>query len=89
MTGDLAVEQVQQALLTAATLAAPALLVVFVVALLISVLQALTQVQDQTISLVPRLLAGAAAVMLLLPWMLDRLTQYVTDLYGNIGNPWL
>jgi flagellar biosynthetic protein FliQ len=88
MTADLAVEHLRQALLTAATLVAPALLVVFVVSLLVSVLQALTQVQDQTISLVPRLLAGAAAVMLLLPWMLDRLSEYVTDLYGNIGSPW-
>jgi len=89
MTADLAVEHLQQALLTAASLAAPVLLTVFAVSLLISVLQALTQIQDQTISLVPRLLAGAAAVLLLLPWMLDRLTGYVTELYGNIGNPWM
>ncbi len=85
MTVDMAVEHLQQALLTAALLAAPVLLIVFVVSLVISVLQALTQIQDQTLSLVPRLLAGAAVVQLLLPWMLDRLTQYVTHLYANIG----
>ena len=86
MNVEIAVEHVQNALLTAVTLTAPVLLVVFVVSLVISVLQALTQIQDQTLNLVPRLLAGAAAVLLLLPWMLDRLTEYVTDLYGNIGS---
>jgi flagellar biosynthesis protein FliQ len=87
MNVDLAIEHVQTALLTALTLAAPVLLVVFVVSLITSVLQALTQIQDQTLSLVPRLLAGAAAVLLLLPWMLDRLSQYLTDVYDNVGGP--
>ena len=88
MSADLAIEHVQTALITALTLAAPVLLVVFVVSLIISVLQALTQIQDQTLSLVPRLLAGAAAVLLLLPWMLDRLSQYLTDVYDNIAGPY-
>lgn len=87
MTAQAAVEQLQQALLTTAVLAAPVLLIVFAVSLVISVLQALTQIQDQTLNLVPRLLAGAAATLLLLPWMLDRLSTYVTELYGNFGSP--
>ena len=87
MNADTAVEQIQNALLTAVMLAAPVLLIVFVVSLVISVLQALTQIQDPTLNLVPRLLAGGAAVLLLLPWMLNRMTQYLTDLYGSIGSP--
>ena len=88
MTEVRAVELLEQALLTAALLAAPVLLVVFVVALVVGVLQALTQVQDQTLSLVPRLLAGVAVALLMLPWMLDRLSNYVTDLYTSIGSPY-
>lgn len=83
MNVDLASELLRSALLTAVSLAAPLLLIVLVATLVVSLLQALTQVQDQTISVVPRLVVTAGALLALLPWMLDRVIEYTTDLYGQ------
>jgi flagellar biosynthetic protein FliQ len=80
-----ATDLVNSALQTALVLALPVLVVLFVASLLVSVLQALTQVQDQTLSIVPRLLVGGLALMVLLPWMLDRLSEYTVELYQNVS----
>ena len=47
-------------------------------------LQAATQIQDQSIGLVVRLLAVVTALVVLLPWMLDRLAVFSTDLFERI-----
>lgn len=80
-----ATDLVNTALQTALVLALPVLVVLFVASLLVSVLQALTQVQDQTLSIVPRLLVGGLALLFLLPWMLDRLSEYTVELYQNVS----
>ena len=69
----------------ALVLVLPALVVAFVVTLIVTFLQALTQVQDQTLTAVPRLLVGLISLLLLLPWMLDRLTTYTIELYDGIA----
>jgi flagellar biosynthetic protein FliQ len=80
-----AADLVNSALQTALVLALPALAALFVASLLVSVLQALTQVQDQTLSVVPRLVVGGVALLFLLPWMLDRLSAYTVELYQNVS----
>jgi flagellar biosynthesis protein FliQ len=47
-------------------------------------LQTLTQIQDQTISFVPKIVAMIAALALLLPWLIARLVEYAQALIGNI-----
>lgn len=80
-----AADLVNSALQTALVLALPVLVVLFVASLLVSVLQALTQVQDQTVGVVPKLVVGGVALLLLLPWMLDRLSAYTVELYQNVS----
>lgn len=75
-TVELASEAVRLMLI----LAAPLLIVVMLTGLVVGVAQTLTQVQDQTLNVVPRLLAGALAVLLLLPWMATRLVEYTSAL---------
>lgn len=84
MSSDLAIDVVRQSLLLAVVLAAPLLLANFVVSFVISLLQTMTGIQDATVSLAPRLAIGALTLLWLLPWMLDRLTEYSTDLYRHI-----
>lgn len=79
--GDL----LHDALALSLVLALPALAVAFVVTLFTTFVQALTQVQDQTLTTVPRLLAGLFALLLLLPWMLERLTTYTIELYDGVA----
>lgn len=79
--GDL----LHEALTLSLVLALPALAVAFLVTLVTTFAQALTQVQDQTLTTVPRLLAGLFALLLLLPWMLERLTTYTIELYDGVA----
>ncbi len=65
-------------------LAAPLLLVVLVVGFVISVLQAATQINEQTLSFVPKLIAVAVTVVLAGPWMIARMVSYMQQLFAQI-----
>jgi flagellar biosynthesis protein FliQ len=84
MQMEQAVDLGRQAMLTALLLGSPVLAVGLIVALGIGILQTLTQIQDQTIVLVPKIVAMIAAVGLLLPWLVARLVEYSQVLIGNI-----
>ena len=84
MPMEQAVDLGRQAMLTALLLASPVLAVGLIVAFTIGVLQTLTQIQDQTISVVPKILGMIAALALLLPWLIARLVEYSEVLIGNI-----
>jgi flagellar biosynthetic protein FliQ len=58
--------------------------VAVVIGLVISILQAVTQIQDQTISFVPKIVGMFLALLYVLPWIMDRLIQYSVDLYRDI-----
>ncbi|MFN0053296.1 MAG: flagellar biosynthesis protein FliQ [Planctomycetales bacterium] len=84
MSAESAVDLVRQATWLALVLGAPALIVSIAVGLLFSVLQAATQVQEQTLSFVPRLIAVVVTLLVLLPWSLQRLVDYSTTLFQEI-----
>ena len=84
MTDTLFADLARESLLAAAQLAAPVLACVFVVSLVVSLLQATTQMHDPTTSAVPRLAAGAVAVLVFGPWMVAMLVALSTDLWANI-----
>lgn len=69
---------------TALLLCAPLLAVALVVGLVLSLVQTLTSLQDQTLATVPRLLAVAGAAMFLMPWMLRHLAGFTVQLLGNL-----
>ena len=75
----LAVEAARKALLVALELSAPVLAVGMLVGLIVSVVQAATQIQDQTLSFVPKILAMATALFFLLPWLLQVMTGYLEE----------
>jgi flagellar biosynthetic protein FliQ len=84
MDAQTAVDLTQQAMLTALILGAPILLVGMVVGLLIGLAQALTQVQDQTVAFVPKIVAMAAVSVLCLPWLVQKMVEYSEYLISNI-----
>ena len=65
-------------------LAAPLLLTALVVGLLVGVFQAATQVNEMTLSFIPKLIAMAAALMLASPWMLKLIVAYTRELFESI-----
>jgi flagellar biosynthetic protein FliQ len=79
-----AVHLMQQAVLTALVVGAPVLLVGVLMGLVIGLFQALTQVQDQTVAFVPKILAMLAAMLVCLPWALQKLIDYSEQLWRNL-----
>ena len=82
---SLAIDLGREALWVAVKLSFPILLAALVVGALISVLQAATQIQDQTLNQVPKMFTVAAAVFILLPWILAVLVEYTHDLVKDMG----
>lgn len=67
----------QEALVMLLTVGAPMLLTILLVGLVVSVLQAATQLHEATLSFVPKVLAGVAVMMVAGPWMLTTLVEYL------------
>ena len=84
MTSDQLTDTARQAVMLGLETAGPVLLLILVVGLVVGTLQAATQIQDQSVGFVVRLLAVVATLVVLLPWMLDRLVVYSTDLFERI-----
>jgi flagellar biosynthetic protein FliQ len=82
---SLAVDLGREALWVAVKLSFPILLSALVVGAVISVLQAATQLQDQTLNQVPKMFTVAAVIFLALPWILAVLVDYTRDLVGGSG----
>ena len=84
MTQTLALELARNALVQALLLGGPLLLVAVVVSVVVSLIQAVTQVQDQTLSFVPKLFAIALALLFGLSWMLQTLVAYTVELFRSV-----
>jgi flagellar biosynthesis protein FliQ len=83
MPDEVVVELARRTLEVAIGLSAPLLIVATVVSLAINIVQVLTSLQESTLSTVPRLAAVAAAVFLLLPWMVRRLDLFTIHLFSD------
>ncbi len=85
MTSDAAVELARQALFTSFMVSAPILALGFVAGVVVSIVQILTSMQDPAFNTIPRLAAFLVGIVLLLPWMTERLVSYTLALYSNLG----
>lgn len=85
MTGELGMESLLAGLWVVLTVTGPVLACVLAAALVISVLQASTQLQEPTLAVIPRLVIGGAALLYLLPWMVDRLGEFTRDTISRAG----
>jgi len=84
MSPELVINIVQNALYILVIVSAPVLLVSLVVGLLVSVLQAATQINEMTLTFIPKLLAMFLVLVLAGPWMLNTLVEYTTRLFQSI-----
>lgn len=84
MTPEMVTEIGRQAIETTLIVSAPILGLSLVVGLAVSVLQAMTQLNEATLTFVPKVLAVFAAIVVFLPWMLGVLTSFMTQLFLNI-----
>jgi flagellar biosynthetic protein FliQ len=78
-----AVDLVRHTLIMALTVSAPMLLCGLVVGIVVSLLQAITQIQEQTLSFIPKIVAMVAAAILLMPWTAQRLMDYSRTMFTS------
>ncbi len=78
---DNALNLVRDMLLLTLKIAAPILLAGVLIGLLVSIIQSITSIQDQTITFVPKIVVMIVVAALLMPWIVQRLTEYATELF--------
>jgi flagellar biosynthetic protein FliQ len=81
---DVVTHLITQAMTLTMKVSAPFLLAGLVVGLLISIFQAVTSIQEQTLSFIPKILVTGAVLALAGPWMLDQMLTYTRDLFAQI-----
>ncbi|MBQ1416185.1 MAG: flagellar biosynthesis protein FliQ [Selenomonas sp.] len=84
MSGDLVVQLGQEALFIVMIVAAPMLGLGLIVGLLVSVFQATTSIQEQTLAFIPKIIAVFVAILIFGPWMLRIMTEYLTNILVNL-----
>jgi flagellar biosynthetic protein FliQ len=84
MSHALVVDLARNAIMLALLIAGPMLVVALLVGLAVSILQAVTQIQEQTLAFVPKLVGVSAVFLLALPWIIQLLVKYTTELFRSI-----
>jgi len=84
MNQDTVVSLATQAMTLALEIAGPILLLGLIIGLLVSIFQAVTSIQEQSLSFIPKIVGVAVLIVVLGPWMLDQLVGYAQNLYMSI-----
>jgi flagellar biosynthetic protein FliQ len=83
MSPEQASELIRNTLLTAMIVSLPMLMIGLAVGIIVSLLQAVTQIQEQTLTFIPKIVSMVAAAIVLMPWMSHRLMFYATALFSG------
>jgi len=86
MTPDLVMSMTYQAMKIALVMAGPLLLVTLLVGLIISIFQAATQINEMTLSFIPKILAMVVTLVLAGPWLISVMVDYIRELLHSIPN---
>ena len=84
MSGDLVIQMAQEALRMVLIISAPMLGLGLLVGLAVSVFQATTSIQEQTLAFIPKIVAVFVAILIFGPWMLRLMVEYVTNVLVNL-----
>ena len=86
MSLDHAVDLLRETLILSLVIAAPMLIIGMIVGIIISLVQAVTQIQEQTLTFVPKITAMIAAAVVLMPWIGQRLLEYASLAFSSAGH---
>ena len=84
MSGDLVIQLAQEALMTVLLVSAPMLGLGLAVGLMVSVFQATTSINVQTLAFIPKIIAVFVAILIFGPWMLKIMVGFVTEVFVNL-----
>lgn len=75
-----------EAIKTTLYLAGPILVAAMVVGILVSIIQAVTQINESTLTFIPKIIAVVLVLTIMGPWMLEIMENYTTDILSNVGD---
>lgn len=78
---DATLDLVKQALIIAMKISAPVLVAGILIGLIIAIVQSVTSIQEQTLTLVPKIFAMVAVAVALLPWIIMRIAEFAADMF--------
>ncbi|MEK4406897.1 flagellar biosynthesis protein FliQ [Sporosarcina sp. resist] len=85
MTQELVIEIAERAIWVILLTSGPLLILALVTGLSVSIFQATTQIQEQTLAFVPKIVSVLVGIVIFGPWMLARVTTFAADIFENLG----
>jgi flagellar biosynthetic protein FliQ len=86
MNEELVMSLASEAIKTIIYLAGPLLLAAMSVGIVVSIMQAVTQINESTLTFIPKMVAVLAVLTVMAPWMLEVLQHYTIDVFGSVSN---
>ena len=86
MSVEAVTEITNKALYLVIKVSMPILLVSLIIGLVVSIFQTVTSIQEQTLTLIPKIIGGFLTIMIMGHWMLNLIIEYTTDLWLNFSN---
>jgi len=84
MTPETVISIAEEGIWTVLLICGPLLILALVIGLIVSIFQATTQIQEQTLAFVPKIVAVLLGMIFFGPWMLSRLLSYTTGIFSNL-----
>lgn len=84
MTSQSIISIAEQGILTVLLICGPLLLLALAVGLIVSIFQATTQIQEQTLAFIPKIVAVLLGVVFFGPWMLSHMLSYANEIFSNL-----
>jgi flagellar biosynthesis protein FliQ len=84
MTQETVIAIAEEGIWTVLLICGPLLLLALVVGLIVSIFQATTQIQEQTLAFVPKIVAVLLGIVFFGPWMLSRMLSYTSNIFSNL-----
>ncbi|KRG09745.1 flagellar biosynthesis protein FliQ [Lederbergia galactosidilytica] len=84
MSAEAVIALAKNGVYTVLIVAGPLLLIALAVGLAVSIFQATTQIQEQTLAFIPKIIAVLVGVVVLGPWMISKLLSYTADIFQNL-----
>ncbi len=84
MNQDIVITLLQKMFVLVLELATPVLVVGVIVGLAVSIFQTITQIQESTLTIVPKIIIGVLTLILLMPWMMNLMTTTVNEFFNMI-----
>ncbi|MBS1960986.1 MAG: flagellar biosynthesis protein FliQ [Bdellovibrionales bacterium] len=85
MSEDIVMQIASETLKTMVLIAGPMLIAAMVIGIIVSVLQAITQINEATLTFIPKMVAIILVLVILAPWMMEVLQNYSSEIFGNFS----